>query len=108
MLTRLLSTLVLAPVFLAVTWYGDPYFKWSVTLLAVIAGAELLKISGDTGRRDLHVAALALLFLSLTALIVNQAFFAGASILLAAAIAWSTSREPANAHIHHKKATKLL
>ncbi|MBN08174.1 MAG: phosphatidate cytidylyltransferase [Rhodospirillaceae bacterium] len=92
MLTRLLSTLVLAPVFLAVTWYGDPYFKWSVALLAVIAGAELLKISGDTGRPVLHVAALAFLFLSLTALIVNQAFFAGAAVLLAAAIAWSTSR----------------
>ena len=97
MLIRLLSTLVLAPVFLAVIWYGDPYFKWSVALLAVTGGAELLKISGDSRRRVLHVAALALLFLSLTALIVKQAFFACVPLLLAAAIAWSISRrEDAN------------
>ena len=80
MLTRLLSTLVMAPVFLAVIWYGNPYFEWIVALLAVIAGAELLKISGDTSRRVLHVGALTLLFLSLTALIVNQPLRAGAAV----------------------------
>ena len=72
MLIRLLSTLIMAPVFLAVIWYGNPYFEVSVALLAVIAGAELLKISGDTTWRVLHVGALALLLLSLTALIVNE------------------------------------
>ena len=46
MLTRLLSTLVMAPVFLAVIWYGNPYFEWIVALLAVIAGAELFENIG--------------------------------------------------------------
>ena len=93
MLTRLLSTLVMAPVFLAVIWYGNPYFKWIVALLAVIAGAELLKISGDTSRRVLHVGPLGLLLLSLIALIVNQPLGAGAAVFLAAGIAWSISRQ---------------
>ena len=92
MLTRLLSTLVMAPVFLAVIWYGNPYFEWIVALLAVIAGAELLKISGDTRRRVLRVGALALFLLSLTALIVNQPLGAGGAVFLAAGIAWIISR----------------
>ena len=68
MLTRLISTLVIAPVFLAVIWYGNPYFEWIVALLAVTAGSELLKVSGGTRPRVLHVGALAFFFLSLTAL----------------------------------------
>ena len=93
MLTRLLSTLVMAPVFLAVIWYGNPYFEACVALLAVIALAELLKISSNSSRRFSLLAALALFLLSLTALMVHQPIGAGGIALLAAVIAWLISRQ---------------
>ncbi len=92
MLTRLLSTLVLAPLFLAAIWYGSPYFEGSVALLAVIAGAELLQISCNTSRGILFLGALALYLLSLVALIMHQPIGAGGAALLAAVIAWFISR----------------
>ena len=82
----------MAPVFLAAIWYGNPYFEGCVALIAVIAVAELLKISGDSSRRILFLTALALFLLSLTTLMMHQPIAAGGVVLLAAVIAWIVSR----------------
>ena len=63
----------------------------------LLQGTNFLKISGDTGRRVLHVGALVLFLLSLTALILNQPVGAGGAVFLAAGIGWIISRrEKAN------------
>ena len=63
MVKRSLSTLILAPPFLAAIWFGFPYFDLLIGVLSVLAMLELLVITsqGDS-EIDIYVALLGFCF----------------------------------------------
>ncbi len=92
MLPRLLSTLVMAPVFLASIWFGAPYFEIVVGILAIIAATELLGVTAGSWRSIGALAAVLLYAISLASSMVGMhSFFWGAAVI-SAVISLAVSR----------------
>ena len=77
----------MAPVFLAIVWYGNPYFEGCVILIALIGAFELQQIAYKKRTQGIVFSLLVLFLLSLIALILNHSLIAGITILLTVTIA---------------------
>jgi len=92
MRARILSTVVLAPLFLAAIWFGQPYFEICVGILAIVALTELLVISAGDWRSKLSIVIIVLYAVSLVAIVMQSDLVAFLAAVAGAILAFGYSR----------------